>query len=252
MSKPRRARFVALRDLLAQHAPDVDVGAISAGDVIVDGRVITNPQAHVRADASVRVRARPRLRGDVKLSHALEAFDVSPAGRVALDLGASAGGFTTALLAAGASRVYAVEAGVGQLRGNLRVDPRVINLEGRNLGALDRTLVPHHLDLVVIDLSYLSIVDAVPQLERLAIEPKADLIALVKPTFELHSAELAASPQDVEEAIHVATLGVERAGWLVSEWCHAPATGQHGAREAFIHARRHKSLAPDDRAPVGS
>ena len=252
MSKPRRARFVALRDLLAQHAPDVDVGAISAGDVIVDGRVLSNPRAQVRADASVRVHARQRLRGDIKLSHALATFDVSVGGRVAIDVGASAGGFTTALLAAGASRVYAVEAGVGQLRGNLRADPRVLNLEGHNLGAIDRSLVPDPIAVIVMDLSYLSIVDAVPQLERLAIEPHADLIALVKPTFELRSGVLAASADDVSEAVCAATRGVQRCGWLVRGWCHAPATGQHGAREAFIHAHRHKSLAPDDRAPVGS
>jgi 23S rRNA (cytidine1920-2'-O)/16S rRNA (cytidine1409-2'-O)-methyltransferase len=244
MSKPRRARFIALCDLLAQRHSEIDVGVIVAGDVIIDGRVLTNPRARVRADASVRVHARHRLRGDIKLAHALETFAVPVAGRVAIDVGASAGGFTTALLAAGASRVYAVEAGVGQLRGGLRVDPRVINLEGHNLGMLDPTVVPEPVAVVVMDLSYLSIAAAVPQLERLAIHPGADLIALVKPTFELHRAELAASAGDIAAAVQIASCALERAGWLVLGSCDAPATGQHGAREALIHARRQNSVGP--------
>lgn len=80
---------------------------------------MTNPSARVRADASLRVTAERRLRGDVKLSHALDKFGVMVSGRVALDVGASAGGFTTALLDRDARRVYSVDAGVGQLRGRL-------------------------------------------------------------------------------------------------------------------------------------
>ena len=252
MSKPSRARFVALCDLLARSHPEIDVGAIAAGTVIVDGRVLMNPRARVRANASIRVQAPRRLRGDIKLSHALTAFGVAVARKVAMDVGASAGGFTTALLASGASRVYAVETGIGQLRGALRVDPRVVNLEGHNLGALNRTLVPEPIELIVIDLSYLSIVSAIAQLEVVTIAAHADLIALVKPTFELHRGSLAASAEDLSAAVVLAVHGVEDAGWLVQGWCDAPATGQHGARESFIHATRSKSIVPYDQAPVGS
>lgn len=102
-----RARFIALNALLARRNIHADEQTIKDGRVVVDGRVITNPAARVRVDASGRVQPECRLRGDIKLSHALDQFDFRIAGRVAVDVGASAGGFTTALLARGAARVYA-------------------------------------------------------------------------------------------------------------------------------------------------
>jgi 23S rRNA (cytidine1920-2'-O)/16S rRNA (cytidine1409-2'-O)-methyltransferase len=142
VSKRRRARFVALADLLARHRPDIDVSAIAEGRVRVDGSILTNPLARVRADASLRVRPPTRLRGDVKLSYAIDAFGVVINDRVAVDVGASAGGFTVAVLARGVRRVYAVDVGVGQLLGRLRLDPRLVNLEGHNLAALTPSLIP--------------------------------------------------------------------------------------------------------------
>src|SRR5207248_8695281 len=114
-------------------------------------------------DAAVLVSGPPLLRGETKLRAALAAFDVSVAGRVALDVGAAAGGFTRALLAAGARRVYAVDAGYGQLLGSLRQDPRVVNLEATNLGELSVDLIPDQVELVTLDLSYLALAAAVPQ-----------------------------------------------------------------------------------------
>jgi 23S rRNA (cytidine1920-2'-O)/16S rRNA (cytidine1409-2'-O)-methyltransferase len=240
MSKSQRARFVALTDLLARHRPDVDPSAIVEGRVLVDGRALTNPSARVRVDASLRVTTTRRLRGDVKLSHALDALAVPVAGRVAVDVGASAGGFSVALLDRGAQRVYAVDAGIGQLIGRLRNDRRVRNLEGHNIGTLTCALIPDVVELVTIDLSYLALTDAVPQLERLEIDRSADLVALVKPTFELHRSRLVSSHHDVVDAVERATAGVIAAGWRVVATCDAPATGRRGAREAFIHARRHR------------
>lgn len=238
MPKPRRARFVALAALLAKRRPEIPLAAIRAGRVLVDGRVLTNPAARVRADASLRVQPERRLRGDVKLSHALDTFGTAVAGRVAVDVGASAGGFTTALLARGARRVYAVDAGIGQLMGGLRLERRVIDLEGTNLGELGPELVPEPVELISIDLSYLALADAIPQLESLAIATDADLVALVKPTFELHRRDLAARPDDVAEATLLAAAAAESAGWEIVATCLAPSTGQHGAVEAFLHARR--------------
>lgn len=237
MPKPR-ARFVALADLLARRRPDTDPRVIGDGRVLVDGRVLTNPAAQVRLDAAVRVLPERRLRGDMKLSRALEILPVEIADRVALDLGASAGGFTTALLAAGASRVYAVDAGVGQLLGRLRHDARVVNLEGRNVGELERALVPEPVAVVTADLGYLALSDAIPQLESLDIAPDADLIALVKPTFELRRARLAAAPEDVAVATRRAAEAIKAAGWSPLGWCDALRTGRRGAREVFLHARR--------------
>ena len=111
---------------------------IEAEGVLVDGQIVTNPASLVRAGASIALRRTPELRGEAKLRAALAAFGVSASNRVALDLGAAAGGFTRVLLGAGASRVYAVDAGFGQLVGSLRQDARVVNLERTNLGDLDK------------------------------------------------------------------------------------------------------------------
>jgi 23S rRNA (cytidine1920-2'-O)/16S rRNA (cytidine1409-2'-O)-methyltransferase len=109
---------------------------IAAGEVLVNGFPRANPASLVGAGDSV-VLGRPRpLRGTAKLSHALRVFSLSPQGRVALDLGAAAGGFTQALLDAGAARVYAVDVGHGQLLGSLRQDARVVNLERTNVADL--------------------------------------------------------------------------------------------------------------------
>ena len=244
MSKTRRARFVALADLLARRRPDVDPQAIGAGQVLVDGRVVANPAARVRGDAALRVTPARRLRGDIKLSHTLDSFPVAVAGRVALDVGASAGGFTTALLDRGARRVYAVDAGVGQLLGRLRADPRVVNLEGHNLAALDHAAVPDAVEIIAMDLSYLGIADAVPQLERVSIGPNAEIVALVKPTFELRRPGLAASDDDIAESLHLAAGAIGAGPWTVLGTCDAPRTGQRGAREAFVHARRRPGCQP--------
>jgi 23S rRNA (cytidine1920-2'-O)/16S rRNA (cytidine1409-2'-O)-methyltransferase len=158
---------------------------IRSGQVVVDGRIVTNPAALVRLGASIVVVTPRVLRGEVKLQAALDNFQVSVAGRVALDVGASAGGFTRVLPRAGATRCYAVDAGHGQLLGSLRCDPRVVNLESTNLGDLSRRLVPEVIDVITMDLSYLSLASAVPQLDRIAIAGDADLIVLVKPMFEL-------------------------------------------------------------------
>ncbi len=238
MAPRHRARFVALVHLLAHHHVEVDSNVISSGRVLVNGRVISNPAARVRADSALRILPERRQRGDLKLSAALEQLAVPIAARVALDVGASAGGFTTALLTAGARRVYALDAGVGQLVGRLRSDPRVVNLEGVNLGVLSTVAVPETVDVITMDLSYLALADAVPQLEAVCIDSHADLLALVKPTFELHRATLASSPADVTAAVDGAVRAVGTSRWVIQELCRAPRTGRKGAPEVFIHAHR--------------
>ncbi len=238
MAPRHRARFVALVDLLAHHHVEVDSNVISSGRVLVNGRVVSNPAARVRADSALRVRPERRLRGDLKLSAALEQLAVPIAARVALDVGASAGGFTTALLASGARRVYALDAGVGQLSGRLRNDPGVVNLEGVNLGVVSTAAVPETVDVITMDLSYLALADAVPQLEALDIDSHADLLALVKPTFELQRATLASSPADVTAAVDGAVRAIDTGRWKVQELCRAPITGRRGAPEVFVHAHR--------------
>ena len=238
MPKHKRARFVALAMLLAHKRPDVDPSAIADGRVLVDGRILTNPAAHVRLDASIRVTTKRRLRGERKLTEALAVFSIDIDGRVVLDIGANVGGFTTALLEHGARRVYAVEAGVGLLLGRLRNDPRVVNLEGNNLGEVDTVSVPESVEVIAMDMSYLAVGSALPQLERLDIDDDADLVALVKPTFELRRGAMASADRDLAQAVEHASAAATDAGWQVVGAIESSHRGRGGAREAFVHARR--------------
>jgi len=234
----RRAPVVALLTLLQRRFPGLDDPArlIKEGAVLVDGVPAASPRTRVRADAAIRIR-RPRpLRGTIKLAHALAAFGVNATGAVALDLGAASGGFTQALLDAGAARVYAVDVGVGQLRGRLRADPRVINLERTNLAQLGPHLIGEPADLITMDLSYLAIADAIGQVDRRVLAPAAQLIALVKPTFELHAGTLANQPEQVEAATQTASRALEAHGWRILARQPSPIPGAKGAVETLLHA----------------
>jgi len=191
-----------------------------------------------RAQAPDTVTSQAPLRGEAKLRAALTGFDVQVAGRVCLDLGAAAGGFTRVLLEAGATRVYAVDAGFGQLLGSLRQDPRVLNLEATNVATLDARLVPEPVEVVTVDVSYLALAAAVAQLDRITIAPSADLIGLVKPMFELRLANAPSDPVTVDAATERAAAGIVAAGWEVIGTMASPVLGGRGAVEALIHARR--------------
>src|SRR4051794_36798369 len=148
----------------------------------------------------------------------------------------AAGGSPHVLLDAGARRVYAVDAGHGQLAGRLRQDPRVVNLEATNLGSLSCQLVPDPVDVVTLDLSYLSLADAVPQLAALDLAAGVDLIALVKPMFELHLDHAPTDPDSLAAAVTAARAGVTAAGWTVAATMESPVRGARGAVEALLHA----------------
>jgi 23S rRNA (cytidine1920-2'-O)/16S rRNA (cytidine1409-2'-O)-methyltransferase len=181
--------------------------------------------------------ARTIVRGEAKLRQALRAMVVTVSGRIALDVGAAAGGFTRVLRAAGAVRVYAVDAGHGQLLGSLRQDQRVVMLERTNLGELGPDLVPDLVEVVTMDLSYLPVARAAPQLEAVRLAPRADLVALVKPQHELG---LGAPPDDhgVAGAIETPPAASRRAvgtSWAATR---SPVLGARGAVEWLVHARR--------------
>lgn len=199
----------------------------------MNGFPVRNPASLVAHDAAITVDAPVELRGTVKLRAALAAFGISPAELTCVDFGASTGGFTIALLEAGAARVYAVDVGHGQLLGSLRLDPRVVNLERTNLAD---ARVPEPIHLVTMDLAYLSVASAAAQL-RLAFAPGAQLIALVKPMFELGLATAPTDHASLAEAIDHAARGLEAAGFTVVASIASPVTGARGAREGFVHAR---------------
>lgn len=142
------------------------------------------------------------------------------------------------LLERGARLVYAVDTGHGQLRGSLRQDPRVVNLEGVNLGDLSAALVPEAVELFTLDVSYLSLAAAAPQLGRVPIAADAVLVALVKPMFELGLASAPVDDESVRSALELAQAGIERAGWSVIASLESPVRGARGAREHLLHAVR--------------
>jgi len=231
--------------MLAQRVRDLHPGIadparpISDGLVRVDGLIVTNPRARVSRGAAVTIAPPPAPpRGARKLAAGLEAFAVPVAGRVALDLGAAAGGFTHTLLAAGARRVYAVDAGYGQLLGSLRADGRVVNLERTNLAELTRVLVPDVIEIVTVDLSYLALARAASQIEAVTIAAAADLVALVKPMYELGLGRPPADPGQRAKAVEMAAAALEETGWRSPRSIECPVPGRRGAIEYLIHLRR--------------
>jgi 23S rRNA (cytidine1920-2'-O)/16S rRNA (cytidine1409-2'-O)-methyltransferase len=228
-----------LSTIVGERWPELDAEAeIRAGHIWVDGFPRKNPAMLVAHNASVVLRTPQPLAGEAKLRAALDAFAPSITDRVALDVGAAAGGFTRVLLEAGARRVYAVDVGFGQLLGSLRQDARVINLERTNLGELDGERVPDPIDVVTIDVSYVSLASALPQLSRVAFSRDAELIALVKPMFELARADAPIDDASLAEALRRASTGIAAAGWQVVASIPSPVLGHHGAKELLVHARR--------------
>ncbi|MGZ4129549.1 MAG: SAM-dependent methyltransferase [Actinomycetota bacterium] len=242
-----RRRFLNVLDRVRTARPDITdpIQAIDQRLLVVDGRIVTDVRSLVRADSPVTLRPQRPLRGEAKLRAALDAFAVDVDGRVCLDVGASAGGFTRVLLERGAARVYALDAGFGQLRGDLRLDPRVVNLERTNVAGAARVLGDVRIDVVTMDLSYLSVATAVPQLEEVRFGTCAHLVALVKPMYEL---SLPAPPNDdvtLTAALDHAVRGIESAGrWRGRASIPSPVLGGRGAREWLVHAEGLRNATP--------
>jgi 23S rRNA (cytidine1920-2'-O)/16S rRNA (cytidine1409-2'-O)-methyltransferase len=216
---------------------------ILAAQVTVDGKVVSKAGAQVDSAAEVVLVARDHPyvgRGGLKLVHALDTFGIVVAGREALDIGASTGGFTDALLQRGAARVVALDVGHGQLDWRLRNDRRVVVVEHFNARALTPADLPGLVDIVTIDVSFISlrhILPAVPPVLR----PGADVLALVKPQFEAGRDEVGKGVIH-DPAIHervvdeirraAAAVGLSRAASIPS-----PITGQKGNVEFLLHLR---------------
>lgn len=216
--------------------------AIKAGRVRVNGAVAAKPAQNVAEGAAVDLAGDVHpwaSRGGVKLDVALGAFGVDPAGRACLDLGASTGGFTDVLLARGAAKVYAVDVGTGQLRDRLRNDSRVVALERTHAKDLSRALVPDAVDLLVADVSFISLKKALPAALALAADT-AQLVALVKPQFEAGRARIGkggvvrGETRDIAEDL-LAWIGGEP-GWRGTRWIESPILGGDGNREYLMHA----------------
>jgi 23S rRNA (cytidine1920-2'-O)/16S rRNA (cytidine1409-2'-O)-methyltransferase len=216
--------------------------AIEAGGVSAAGRRVAKASETLDEDAELTaVPAHPWVgRGALKLVHALDLWPVTAAGRTVLDVGASTGGFTEVCLARGAGRVYAVDVGRGQLHPSLAADPRVVSLEATDARALTPALIPEPPQLLVTDVSFISLEKALPAALSLA-APGADLVALVKPQFEVGPERVGKGGLVKDAAARAEALaGVERfleaAGWAVQARAESPIEGGDGNREFLLWA----------------
>ena len=211
---------------------------ILAGDVRVGGQVERRASAPIQTDAAIEIARPPKYvsRGGEKLEHALAHFAIDPAGLVVLDIGASTGGFTDCLLQRGASRVYAVDVGYGQLSQKLRDDPRVVSMERTHIREL--ASLPEQPTLATIDVSFISLTHALPRVMEL-VAPGAPIVALVKPQFEAGKDEVPRDGVVRDPLMHATVIG--RVAW----WCvqhglrvrgvaMSPLTGPAGNREFFL------------------
>ena len=229
---------------------------IRAGQVLLDGRPVRRPSDRVAADATLRLRdPGPRYvsRAAHKLVSALEAFpDVAVAGRRALDAGASTGGFTQVLLERGAERVAAVDVGHNQLAPPVRADPRVLVREGLNVRDLTAEDIDGPVDLVVSDLSFISLRLVLAPLAGVC-RPGAELLLMVKPQFEVGRRALPRSgvvtdPDARRHAVVGVTAAALGAGLAPRGLARSGLAGQDGNAEFFLRLRRPDATAADDPA----
>jgi len=213
---------------------------ILAGQVRVNGVLLDKPSAQVPKDAEIQIVSPPKYvsRGGEKLEAALRAFGVTPKGKVCLDIGASTGGFTDCLLQHRAARVYAVDVGKGQLHWKLRQDPRVVVKEGLNARYLRPEDIGEPVDLVTIDVSFISLRLILPRLREI-VRPSGDIVSLVKPQFEAGKEKVKKGVVRDPEVHREVLLGlyefVENLGWSVVDAIPSPLLGPKGNREFFLH-----------------
>jgi len=215
-----------------------------AGRVRVDDRRAAKPGMAVDAAARIDVLPGPAHvgRGALKLAGALQAFGLDPGGRVAVDVGASTGGFTETLLERGTARVYAVDVGRAQLHERLRSDRRVVVLERTNARTLSARQIPEPCTLATLDVSFISVLKLLPAL-RGVLARDADVVALVKPQFEVGRGQVGRGGVVRDAALHAEALrsvarGAEALGYAIAGACASPIAGAEGNREFFLHLRR--------------
>jgi 23S rRNA (cytidine1920-2'-O)/16S rRNA (cytidine1409-2'-O)-methyltransferase len=214
---------------------------IMAGEVLVGGQKAAKPGHAVDDSAAVEVLARPPYvsRGGLKLAAALPRFAIDPGGKVCVDIGSSTGGFTDVLLQAGAARVHAVDVGAGQLAWSLRTDPRVVLHEGINARELAFEDIGEPADLVVCDVSFISVTLILPAAIPL-LRPEGQMVILIKPQFEVGRGQVGKGGIVRDPALHQAACdrvrqAVEQRGFA-TEIMDSPILGAEGNKEFLLHA----------------
>jgi 23S rRNA (cytidine1920-2'-O)/16S rRNA (cytidine1409-2'-O)-methyltransferase len=243
-SKQRADKLLVDRGLVETRAKAQAL--IMAGKVYSGDRRIAKAGDTLPEDAPLELKGQDHpwvSRGGLKLVHGLDHFGLDPAGLVAIDVGASTGGFTDVLLTRGAAKVYAVDVGHGQLAWKLRNDPRVVVLERTNARNLDRTQIADAADIVVCDASFIGLETVLPAALALT-APGAWAVGLIKPQFEVGPDRVGKGGVVRDPALHqevcdrIAAWFGAQAGWTVLGITASPILGPEGNREFLIAARR--------------
>ena len=243
--KPGRRRLDA--ELVARGLADTREkarGLVLAGRVRLAGRIVEKCGAAVRPGDEILVSPAPRpfvSRGGEKLAGALADLGVSVSGAVALDVGASTGGFTDCLLRSGAALVYAVDVGESLLDDSLRRDPRVVALERVNFRHAREDLLPQKVSLAAVDVSFISLRHILPPL-RMFLLPGAEVVALVKPQFEagrkaVGKGGIVRDEEKRREAVRAVADAARKAGFSVEGEAESRVRGARGNREVFLRLR---------------
>jgi 23S rRNA (cytidine1920-2'-O)/16S rRNA (cytidine1409-2'-O)-methyltransferase len=214
---------------------------IMAGEVKVEGKAAIKPGTLVAEGAEITLLKPPPFvsRGGIKLDYALDQFQLDVSSKVAADIGASTGGFTDCLLQRGASRVYAVDVGYGQLDYRLRQDERVVVMERVN--ARYPIILPEKVNLATIDLSFISVEKVIPSVARL-LEDDGYLLVLLKPQFEARRSEVGKGGIVRQPIVHARVLGrfiawATGRGFRLGELVASPILGASGNMEFFVLLR---------------
>ncbi|HEY0319188.1 MAG TPA: TlyA family RNA methyltransferase [Solirubrobacterales bacterium] len=239
MKKSRIDAVLAERGLFPSRS--AAAGAVRAGEVRIgrDGPVALRPSQLVEPDAALIVEAGPRFvsRGGIKLENAIEALGIDVSGRECLDVGASTGGFTDCLLQRGAAHVAAVDVAYGQIDQRLREDPRVTVVERLNARAMEPSDLPFAPSLATIDVSFISLTKVLPAV-ALSLAPGGDVLAMVKPQFELGRERVGRGvvrdAGDRREAILLVAEAARKLGLPVRGFASSGLPGPKGNRETFV------------------
>jgi 23S rRNA (cytidine1920-2'-O)/16S rRNA (cytidine1409-2'-O)-methyltransferase len=212
-----------------------------AGEVVVEGKTIIKPGTLVAEEVAITIVEPPPFvsRGGIKLDYALDRFQLDVSSKVVADIGASTGGFTDCLLKRGASRVYAIDVGHGQLDYRLRHDPRVVVMEGVN--ARYPIPLPEKVDLATIDLSFISVEKVIPSVAKL-VKDGGYLLVLIKPQFEARRVEVGKGGIVKQPVVHATVLGrfiawVVNHGFRLGGLVASPILGASGNKEFFVLLR---------------
>ncbi len=240
----QRVDFI-LKELRLVESRNQALALIISGNVFVDNKKILKPGKIIKCNTTIMLKKNDHnwvSRGGIKLHDALKKFNINVSKKISLDIGCSTGGFTDVLLHMGAKKVYAVDVGYGQFDWKLRNSEKVILLERTNARELDSNVIPEFVDLIVCDVSFISMRKVLKPAQKL-LKKKFEIVVLIKPQFEVTKSKVGRGGIIKEASVHK-TICEEAISWLKDNFqnnyinlIESPILGQKGNKEFFIYLR---------------